>query len=490
MVRVITKRFFLAASASFGLAHAASAQAPRASLRPQSRPEAATLENLVSSAQLGGEVAFAVADLRTGKILEEHQGDLALPPASTAKTITSLYALHALGPSFRFVTRLVSTGTLAGGILKGDLILVGGGDPTLNTDALAQMAAQLKQRGVTEVQGRFLYFEDALPMQNEIDPSQPNNVGYNPSISGLNLNFNRVHFEWKRGTQGYAVTMDARSKRYRPDVRVSRMKVAARDLPVYTYRNRGEFDEWTVAKSALGKGGARWLPVRKPGLYAAEVFQTFARSHGIVLKAPKRTRQIPAFTELVSYSSDPLTNILRSMLRYSTNLTAEVVGLTATQKLHGNATSLKASATHMSKWAYDTLGMSNARLIDHSGLGAKSRVTARDMARAMVAAERHVDFAGMLKPFAMRDAKRRVIKDHPVKVLAKTGTLNFVSALTGYATAPDGSRLAFAILCADTKRRDALKEFEKESPKGGRAWIARAKGLQQKLIERWSAVYG
>jgi D-alanyl-D-alanine carboxypeptidase/D-alanyl-D-alanine-endopeptidase (penicillin-binding protein 4) len=96
----------------------------------------------------------------------------------------------------------------------------------------------------------------------------------------------------------------------------------------------------------------------------------------------------------------------------------------------------------------------------------------------------------LLKPIAMRDAKRKVIKNHPIKVNAKTGTLNFVSALSGYMTAPDGKQMAFAMICADTARRRGLKGAEKEAPTGGRAWNRRAKALQQQLIERWGAVYG
>ena len=61
------------------------------------------------------------------------------------------------------------------------------------------------------------------------------------------------------------------------------MQVVDRAGPVYTYRRGDGVDEWTVARGALGNGGARWLPVRRPDLYAAEVFQTLVRSHGIVL---------------------------------------------------------------------------------------------------------------------------------------------------------------------------------------------------------------
>lgn len=268
------------------------------------------------------------------------------------------------------------------------------------------------------------------------------------------------------------------------------MQIAARDLPVYSYKDAGKFDQWSVARSALGKSGSRWLPVRKPGLYAADVFQTFARAQGIVLKSPQRSTRAPSARALVTHTSVPLSNILRDMLKYSTNLTAEVVGLTATRKRGGQASSLKASASAMSKWANSALKMGNASFADHSGLSDASKVTAQGMVNAMLVARSRAGFAQLLKPIAMRDEKRKVLKDHPIKVHAKTGTLNFVSALSGYMTAPDGKQLAFSMICADTNRRRGIKEADKEAPRGGQDWNRRAKALQQKLIERWGAVYG
>jgi D-alanyl-D-alanine carboxypeptidase/D-alanyl-D-alanine-endopeptidase (penicillin-binding protein 4) len=89
----------------------------------------------------------------------------------------------------------------------------------------------------------------------------------------------------------------------------------------------------------------------------------------------------------------------------------------------------------------------------------------------------------------MRDNNRKVIPNHPVKVDAKTGTLNFVSTLAGYITAPDGTELAFAIFAADESIRATLSRAEREGPAGGASWNVRAKRMQQQLIERWSVLY-
>ena len=322
---------------------APAAAAPAVSLRPRLRPEAiraaaaaSETEALIAQARLSGEVGYAVMDAATGEMLEARAAGTALAPASVTKAITALYALDALGGAHRFATRLIAAGPVEDGVLRGDLVLAGGGDPTLDTDALADMAAGLKRAGVREVTGAFRVWGGAVPYRASIDPRQPVTAGYNPALSGLNLNYNRVHFEWRRAGDGYAVSMDARSGRYRPEVSVARMRVANRRAPIYSYEDGGGRDDWSVARGALGTNGARWLPVRKPELYAGEVFATFARAQGIVLATPQVSRgDAPRGDTLVTHASAPLNEILRGMLRYSTNLTAEMVGLAASARRLG-----------------------------------------------------------------------------------------------------------------------------------------------------------
>lgn len=83
-------------------------------------------EALIASARLGGAVAYVLMDARSGSVLEAREPELAMPPASVAKTLTSLYALEKLGPAYRFVTRVLATGPVSGGVVQGDLVLAGG----------------------------------------------------------------------------------------------------------------------------------------------------------------------------------------------------------------------------------------------------------------------------------------------------------------------------------------------------------------------------
>lgn len=490
---MVSRRFVLGGVLA-GLASPVLADGLLRSPRPMPRPSGQTTLStsgpepgaLIEAAGLGGVVGYAVADARSGQLLEAVLERETLPPASTAKAITALYGLEKLGTGHRFTTRILVTGPVQGGRVNGDLILLGSGDPELDTDRMGDLAAQLAATGIRGISGRFLIHDSALPAIGAITSDQPDHVGYNPAISGLNLNYNRVHFEWKRAQGGWGVAMDARGERFAPPVRMARMEVVKRQSPLFTWRERAGAEEWTVASEALGKGGSRWLPVRNPGAYAGEVFQSLARAQGIDLPDPARTARLPQGAQVVAQlTGDPFPDVLRRMLRWSTNLTAEVVGLTAS-----GAGGLRASGDAMSDWVGARLG-ANGRFVDHSGLGGDSRISPAEMVRALVAAQ--ATPAGQaLKPvlrnLGMRNGDGEEIES-PVTVIGKTGTLNFVSSLVGYVQPPSGRELAFAIFCADSARRDRLSVAEREEPQGGKAWTRRARRLQGQLIARWAGLY-
>ena len=492
----LTRRGVLAGLLT-GWALPAAADAPLASVRPPHRPtkKAPPAEaDLIAAAKLGGVIGFAVADLGSGRSLASGNDDVPLPPASVCKAVTALYALEKLGVAHRFTTRVMRVGTLTKGRLDGDLILAGGGDPTFDTDKMGDLVASLAASGLREVTGRFLAYGGALPTRDRIAADQPDYVGYNPAVCGLMLNFNRVNFEWKRAGSDWQLAMDARGERFIPAVKMASVRVAARDVPIFAYEpGPKQTDQWTVAQSALGKGGSRWLPVRHPAAYTAEVFQTLCAAHGITLEPAQIITALPDQVQtIVQHQSDPLPEVLRGMLRFSTNLTAEAVGLAAS-----NAISQEASAAAMTRWAQQTFGISGV-FGDHSGLGPASQITAADMMRVMMRA-RTTPTGSMLwavmRDMGLQGADGKEVKESAVRVHAKSGTLNFVSCLAGYTAAPQtnaaipAKSLAFAIFCADEPRRDALAMEDREDPQGGTAWTKRARRLQGQMIAGWAKTY-
>ncbi|MBA4489767.1 D-alanyl-D-alanine carboxypeptidase [Paracoccus sp. S1E-3] len=423
---------------------------------------------LIASARLDGEVDYAVFDM-TGALIEGRGADRPIAPASTLKVLTTLYALDRLGAEYRFATRVMRAGDM--------LLLAGGGDPVLDTDGLAQLARLAAAAG-SSPPARFAVWGGALPSIEEISAEQADHLAYNPAVSGIALNFNRVHLDWKAG--GADPSMQARAARHSPRAYSVQAAVVGQG-PLFAWREEGAHEVWEINRAGLKSRGSRWLPVRRPELYAGDVFQTLCRAEGLPLPAPEVISDLPPdLVEVARIESPPLREVLRGMMEYSTNLTAEMVGLHAS-----GASDLVASARAMQVWA-EARGIQGLDLRDHSGMSPATRVTARAMARVISSLGASADLRGLMKHVPLQERKGR-LTPAGLRMDAKTGTLNFVSNLAGYGSIPGQGEVIFAIYMSDMARRAATEG--QELPAGVIGWTSRAKLLQQELVAGWVARY-
>lgn len=459
-------------------------------VRPKARPVrpfgdvGQVCAEIIAAARLGGVVGYAVADVQTNRLLASAGADVMMPPASVTKAVTTLYALNRLGSAHRFVTQIMATGPVQGGIVQGDVILAGGGDPGFDTDRLGDLVAALGRAGVRGVTGRFAVWGGALPFSPRISADQPDYVGYNPSISGMMLNYNRAQFVWGAQNGKLALAVNAEGARFNPPVGVIGVRAASRNAPLFVYDgadsgpNLGP-EMWSVAAPALRDAGSRWLPVRAPSAYAGDVMRALAAVQGIDLPPSIEIATLPSTARaLVQDQSAPLVDVLRAMLRFSTNITAEAVGLTAS-----GANAAATSAQMMTRWAQQNFGI-DARFVDHSGLGIESMCTPHDMLAVMQGAAADGALLPLLRERGINPDGRDE-SGGPIRIYAKSGTLNFVSNLAGFVRGPSGRMLGFAIFAADTPRRAALPLDQRENPAGGSAWANRARAMQKQMLAHW-----
>jgi len=482
----LTRRALLAGVSALVpvLAYGESVERPPARVGRVTPPS--SFEAIFQASGLAENCSCVLLNLQNGRAIEGHNADLARPPASVTKAMTALYAQAKLGNDHRFETKLVATGPINSGTLEGDLYLVGGGDPTLDTDGLNRLAKATKAIGLRRITGQFYVVSSALPLIEAIDPNQPIQVGYNPGLSGLNVNYNRVYFEWKRQSGQYRVTMDARSEQVRPRVASATMSISRRGAPTYGYEHRGGVERWSVAQGALGNGGGRWLPVRDPATYGAEVFQVLAGAQGISLPQAQKREQLARGTVIAELQSDDLRSIARNMLHYSTNLTAEVLGLSATQAAGGRAASLRSSAQAMGRWVAQQSRQSRPNLFNHSGLTDRSRISANEMVQFLAKRSSRNGLAGIMKEVGLQNERGDGVEVPGVRVFAKSGTLNFTRGLAGYIEKNGEQRYAFAIFSADMAARRAAAPSE-ERPAGARRWRGVARAQEKALVYRWAS---
>ncbi len=463
----LTRRGFLAGSAA------------TLALVGRGRAEAAgTLAGLLESSGLAGMTSLVVADAASGAVIEAWAPEVAMPPASVAKVPTALFALDVLGGGFRFRTRVLATGPVEDGVLAGHLVLAGGGDPVLDTDRMGDLVAAVRARGIARVAGRFLVAEGALPRLDEIEAGQPRHAGYNPALSGMNLNFNRVQVDWAQVGGAPRLGVQAPGERFRAGVAGVGAGVGQgwrHETPGGGLRER-----WLLPRGMVAGRGSVWLPVRRPAAYAGEVFRALAGEAGLGLPAPEVVAGVPAGQVIAVSESPALARMMADMLRYSTNLTAEVAGLTAA----GAPATLEASAAVMEGWLGARYGIEGARFVNHSGLTDRARVSPAGMMRLLIAEAGRLP--NLLRDRAPRGAERAPGLPEGARMLAKTGTLNFAAALAGYLDRPDGQRRAFAIFIADLDERARLGARVADNPPGALAWESRARALELALLRRWA----
>ncbi len=444
-------------------------------------------------------IGFYLFDADSGAPLGAHNADRGFLPASVTKLPTAVMALDVLGPNHRFATDLLATGTISGGTLSGDLILLGGGDPFLDTEDLDGLAARLVARGVSRIGGRLLYDASRLPLIPEISAAQPVLAHYNPGVGALSVNFNRVHARWQRADG--AVTAQAVTISDSLELPADWIAFTAapggleRDIG-FLLSPVGDRDGWAVSQS-LGEPGALWLPVRNTAWHTASLFARLLAGRGIAAPAPEPARAPAGATLLARHESVPLIEIAELVLHYSNNLSAELMGLAAGAAVGRAPASLAESAAAMSGWLARTVpgaDWSGFAPGNHSGLQSQGRTTPRQLG-AILAYAWPRRYAGrglydLLRSARFEGELNEGHQGDPVEIRAKTGTLYYGRGLAGYLRAASGRRVGFAVFVSDLGARaatDAAADRRRLiGPPGADAWLRRARDAEKALVGDWA----
>ncbi len=155
-------------------------------------------------------VAVLVQDLDGSPPLVDHGSARSFNPASVMKLLTTLAALDSLGPAYTFKTRVLVDGAVADGVLQGDLILQGGGDPALTQERFWLLLRELYARGIHEIRGDVLIdnslyaVEPADPGAFDQAPLRP----YNAQPAPLLVNFNTLSLRLSADDKGVKLRVD------------------------------------------------------------------------------------------------------------------------------------------------------------------------------------------------------------------------------------------------------------------------------------------
>jgi len=438
------------------------------------------------------QIGYMMIDINSGAVLARQNADKPFIPASTIKAVTALMALDKLGPDARFQTSVYGTGRVEKDILAGDLYLSGGGDAMLSVKDLYTLAFQLKDKGIRTISGKLYYGGGALKARSMINENQPADAAYNTAVNGLSLDFNRRLLNWKKNDGKIYAAWNA----FHDGADVLAVD---ENLPsaMFAENKAPGMGQWMASKQTLADGGQKMLPVRNPAAWTATVFRQIAKNIGLELPRPEpvRAKMLTKQNFLARIQSPPLTDIMKPWLRYSNNLMAELIGLRTALKTGKSA---KQADVVLKSWLREKWpGMDWQAFYspNYSGLSVKSRTTPVQMAMLMKSVwgwrfdgrpfMALLPVSGWQKSFQNRFTGPLSAG----RVIAKTGTMNYASAMVGYLLTDKGRQLAFALNITDFEKRrkyDRLDETARRALSAeAHQWRLNAKLLEQDIIENW-----
>ncbi|WP_245846102.1 D-alanyl-D-alanine carboxypeptidase/D-alanyl-D-alanine endopeptidase [Longibacter salinarum] len=451
------------APAPSALAAADASPAPTPSPVPASPPGplAAEIDQLLERWQ--ADRAFwgiSVINLKTGDPIYQRNAGHAFLPASNQKIITTATALDVLGPTYRYETALRFSGETEGNVMRGDLILDGSGDPTFGSsevrgeDPLRAWAERLANMGVKRIEGRLIgddnRFDDRpYPEGWDVDYITKQAGRYmGTSAGGLSYKDNVVSVRIAASRPGARPNV-----RIRPDGAVSLQNesLTSRRWRGSTLQVDRLFDSnklvmtGSVARSYRGTVS---VPVSNPTTFALNSFVTYLRDAGIetaltVHDIDDLDDRAPNAEALFVHLSPPLSEIVAVINKQSNNFYAEQVFRT-----YGWGGSTRGASRRTDAFLRRAdIDTDLVRVYDGSGLSRKDLATPG----AMVQLLRHMNDHSARDVFRSSLAgagENNTTLEHRLRrapVFAKTGSLRYVRALSGYALRPDGTPIAFSI---------------------------------------------
>ena len=406
-----------------------------------------------------------IHSLERNKTLYSVNSHRLFAPASNVKLLTTAMALKRLRPEYRFKTGLYATTPVGGETLRGDIFIKGFGDPNLVSEQMWLLVKELKNIPLRKVHGDII--ADASFFDNNLRVKTWKKGGveaYNAPLGALSFNFNTVTVHINPGEKPGdrpVVVVDPNIEFIRVDNRARTVSKSKRSRLIVNRIDRGSHNEITIS-GVVSVNHARetyYLNITRPAYYAASVFKEYLRQEGVEVTGKVRVGFVPEGAyEILSLSSMPLSLILRGLNKFSNNFVAEQILKTIGADIYGSPgttlNGLRAMDEYMQSLKYKPEGFS---ILDGSGLSRQNRLSPdqivsvfQDMYADLGVYPEFISALGVMG----RDGnvlKRMNGHNSAERARVKTGTLNSVSALSGYFQSADGERFAFSILMNDLK---------------------------------------
>jgi D-alanyl-D-alanine carboxypeptidase/D-alanyl-D-alanine-endopeptidase (penicillin-binding protein 4) len=425
-----------------------------------------------------GDWGLLIVDAQTGETLFEKNADGYFVPASNMKLFTTAVALAKLGPDYKFHTTLETRGTISPeGKLSGDVVLVGRGDPNLSNrkfpyelkeefdgppeKALAELADALVARGVKEIAGDVIGDDSYFPRERYPNGWEIDDMvwEYGAAISAIVVDDNTVALTLTPGGK-MGDPVQASVAPFTPDFALQNdVTTSAADVKSDLTLTREPGANLVVVRGTLpAKSSPRKLvlAIEEPAQHAAALLAGMLAERGVKVDGKIRAvhvaeTDVTPRTVLAEHVSVPLGDSVKLINKISQNLHTEMLLRTAARQ-----NGLWSTPEEMLKTPQDfyaTAGIASDDVIqtDGSGLSRHDLVTPRAIVTLLKYAQGQTWFAPYYAslPVAGIDGSLQDRMKGTVaagRIHAKTGSVEHVRTLSGFAETPGGRRLIFSFL--------------------------------------------
>jgi serine-type D-Ala-D-Ala carboxypeptidase/endopeptidase (penicillin-binding protein 4) len=435
----------------------------------------AAWEQLEALEKAGARVSAAVIDLQDFSVVSERNADTRLTPASLTKLPMAAAALDAWPADKTFRTRLMSEAAPKDGVLEGDLLLQGDGNPTLDGHSLWSLAAQLKGAGVTAVRGRLVVNTAPFGAMKCETPDrckalERSDTAYNAPLSSIGVDFGNWCVSVRPTTLAQPATVQGCGVRTLPipvDGTIRTVSEGSRQTFWVERITRAGGDRLRVGGDIpMDRGQELYRAMSDPAIGVGLLMAQMLAEIGIRVEGPVAVRAgnaSDAAVQLAQIEGLSLREQLGRMLRYSNNYIADVLTLNLAATVNKEAPTELSSASNVLvgfiSRAQSTTKLSSlkspAPIFSGSGLTPENLISANELVSLLAHQYRDTRhfpafYGGLVVP---RDAPFQFLRTGTPawldRVALKTGTMEVphsVCGVAGYLRKKDGGWMAFAII--------------------------------------------
>ena len=406
-------------------------------------------------------VSAYVQEIGAVQPLYSQQPSKPMNPASTMKLVTTFAGLELLGPDYRWKTEAYVDAPIVNGVLNGNLILKGYGDPKITNEQFQDLVARLRAAGLKTIRGdlvldRSFFAPDPYdPGAFDAKPLRPYNVG----PDALLVSFKSVRLVLAPNSAGTAV-----------DVRMdpALASVAVHGAPALVDGDCGDWQQSLQADFAnrpdgaditfdgrypLACGEREWyVAVLDHPHFVLGIFERYWADAGGSFSGKLLEGSVPRRAQLIAtLQSAPLYDMVRDINKNSINVMARQLFLTLATSGHAPPATTAIATDTVTRWlGQRRLKFPELVLANGSGLSRQERISAHSMARLLLAADAskvHSEFMSSLAVAATDGTVRsRFLRDSVAdQAFLKTGSLDGVRAIAGYVVTAAGRR--FVVVC-------------------------------------------